>query len=70
MISDFQSERRPKRSPKCGRRVFLPVVFLVLIVSGCKSEYPSGAQQNRGNEAKAARQVKTARVEELLLARP
>lgn len=46
------------------RSVFLPVILLALIVAGCKSEYPSGARQTRAGDAKAARQVKTARVEE------
>ncbi len=40
------------------------VLLLGFIVAGCKSQYPAGASQNRGADAKAARQVKTARVEE------
>ncbi len=43
----------------------LPLGLLVLLLGlgACKSEYPSGARQNRAGE-KTARQVKTARVEE------
>ena len=40
------------------------VMLLSLIVAGCKSQYPAGARQNRAGDEKAARQVKTARVEE------
>lgn len=39
-------------------------MLLGVLVAGCKSEYPSGTQQARAGDAKAARQVKTARVEE------
>ena len=40
------------------------VMLLSLLVAGCKSQYPAGARQNRAGDEKAARQVKTARVEE------
>ncbi len=48
------------------RPTLLPGVFLVsfLLFPACKSDYPAGSRQNRGGEAKAARQVKTAQVEE------
>jgi RND family efflux transporter MFP subunit len=36
----------------------------LLFSTACKSDYPAGSRQNRAGEAKAARQVKTARVEE------
>jgi len=52
------------RSARRRVRVYGSVIFLSLLVLGCKSQYPSGASQNRGGDAKAARQVKTARVEE------
>jgi RND family efflux transporter MFP subunit len=39
-------------------------MLLSLFVAGCKSQYPAGARQNRAGDASAARQVKTARVEE------
>jgi RND family efflux transporter MFP subunit len=45
-------------------RVFGCVIFLSLVVLGCKSQYPAGTRQDRAGDAKAARQVKTARVEE------
>ena len=45
-------------------RVFGCVIFLSLLVIGCKSQYPAGARQERAGDAKTARQVKTARVEE------
>lgn len=45
-------------------RVFGCVIFLSLLVLSCKSQYPAGARQERAGDAKAARQVKTARVEE------
>lgn len=40
------------------------VMLLSLFVAGCKSQYPAGARQNRAGDVSAARQVKTARVEE------
>ena len=39
-------------------------VFASLVFPACKSDYPVGSQQRRAGEAKVARQVKTARVEE------
>ena len=53
----FDSLRRPVR-------VFGCVIFLSLLVIGCKSQYPAGARQERAGDANTARQVKTARVEE------
>src|SRR5512134_3286120 len=51
-------------SAQCSAWLIGCVLLLSLIGAGCQSEDPSGARQNRGAEAKAARQVKTARVEE------
>ena len=42
---------------------FLSLAFAFLM-SACKSDYPATSRQNRPGEAQAARQVKTARVEE------
>ncbi len=39
-------------------------VGLALLSIACKSDYPASSRQNRPGEAAAARQVKTARVEE------
>ncbi len=36
----------------------------ILFSVACKSDYPAGSRQNRAGDAKATRQVKTARVEE------
>lgn len=47
--------------------VIAGIVFcggLAVISSGCKSDYPASSRQNRSGDANAARQVKTARVEE------
>jgi RND family efflux transporter MFP subunit len=45
-----------------------PAIFflcsLALVSAACKSDYPASARQNRPNEVKEARQVKTARVAE------
>lgn len=40
------------------------VVATLLLVAGCKSQYPASARQNRAGDPKTVRQVKTARVEE------
>ena len=45
-------------------RLLGSVIFLSLLAFGCKSQYPAGARQESAGDAKAARQVKTARVEE------
>lgn len=56
---------QPLFSPFLTRRLLLLVsILLSLIVVGCKSQYPAGSRQNRAGDAKTARQVKTARVEE------
>jgi len=53
-----------------GAAKSLPIVFVLLlcllglIASACKSDYQGAARQNRPGDNKAARQVKTARVEE------
>lgn len=44
--------------------VAVSLAVLALVTGACKSQYPSGAQQNRAGDSKTARQVKTARVEE------
>jgi len=51
--------------PKCIRFIAGPLFCVLLSVFGaCKSSYQGSAQQARPGENKAARQVKTARVEE------
>lgn len=40
------------------------LLALVVFSAACKSDYPASARQNRPGEARASRQVKTARVEE------
>lgn len=50
---------------KCIQLVAGLLCLLVLLfVVSCKSDYPAGPGQNRAGDSKAARQVKTARVEE------
>ena len=39
-------------------------LFALVLVTACKSDYPSSQRQGRPGDAKTARQVKTARVEE------
>jgi RND family efflux transporter MFP subunit len=46
------------------RLLIAVATLLSLLVAGCKSQYPASTRQDRAGEAKAARQVKTARVEE------
>src|SRR5688500_3817118 len=50
---------------KCMRLVsgLLCVIGILFLVS-CKSDYPAGSRQSGAGDGKAARQVKTARVEE------
>ena len=45
-------------------RTFSFAIFLSLLALSCKSQYPAGTRQTRAGDEKAARQVKTARVEE------
>lgn len=45
-------------------RAFSFAIFLSLLALSCKSQYPAGTRQTRAGDEKAARQVKTARVEE------
>ncbi|MCM3901880.1 MAG: efflux RND transporter periplasmic adaptor subunit [Pyrinomonadaceae bacterium] len=47
--------------PTLGALLF---VTLALLSTSCKSDYPASSRQNRPDDSKAARQVKTARVEE------
>lgn len=49
---------------KLGRGIYLAPFVLLLLGAGCKSGYQSGASQSKPGD-KAARQVKTARVEEM-----
>ena len=59
------NNRETRYLPEAGRRlVFISVILFGLIVSACKSEYPSGTRQTRAGDSGPARQVKTARVEE------
>lgn len=46
------------------RASWLVLVTAVAFAISCKSDYPAGQRQGRPGDAKAARQVKTARVEE------
>lgn len=56
---------QPGFAPSFKVRLMLSAFLLLsLIVVGCKSQYPAGSRQNRAGDAKTARQVKTARVEE------
>ena len=45
-------------------RHFAILICAVALLGACKSDYPATSRQNRPGEARAARQVKTARVEE------
>jgi len=50
---------------KCPRVVAASLcLFGFLFLASCKSDYPSGSQQVRAGDSKAARQVKTAKVEQ------
>jgi len=48
---------------KTRRVYFIPL--MLLLAAGCKSGYQGGASQNKPGDNKTARQVKTARVEEI-----
>jgi len=53
------------RPLKCTRSVAAGLCLFALLFSvACKSDYPTASRQNRPGDAKGARQVKTARVEE------
>ncbi|HEY6120817.1 MAG TPA: efflux RND transporter periplasmic adaptor subunit [Pyrinomonadaceae bacterium] len=55
-----------KLSINCSK-LWVIILFLILLalgLSGCKSDYPASARQNRPADSKDARQVKTARVAE------
>jgi len=59
------SRMQPCFAPPLKALLLLSAVLLFsLIVVGCKSQYPAGSRQTRAADAKTARQVKTARVEE------
>lgn len=64
MIRDFQTKSRRRKNLKCCNLLFVLPILLAVILAGCKSDYPAGSRQNRAGDANAARQVKTARVEE------
>ena len=63
MIRDPQVQPS-SHSAQCRAWLIGGVLLLSLILAGCKSQYPAGARQARAGEGQAARQVKTARVEE------
>lgn len=63
MIRDPQVQPS-SHSAQCRAWLIGGVLLLSLVLTGCKSQYPSGARQNRAGGDQAARQVKTARVEE------
>jgi len=50
---------------KLSRAMYVVPFVLLLLTAGCKSGYQSGASQNKPADNKGARQVKTARVEEM-----
>jgi RND family efflux transporter MFP subunit len=50
--------------PKLLRAIYVLPLVLLFLAAGCKSGYQSGASQNKPTD-KGARQVKTARVEEM-----
>ena len=50
---------------KSARSIVAGACLIALLFSvACKSDYPAASRQNRPGDAKGARQVKTARVEE------
>lgn len=52
-------------NPLTRARIFIGLFLLALVLAtACKSDYPAGQRQGRAGDAKTARQVKTARVEE------
>ncbi|HBB88553.1 MAG TPA: efflux RND transporter periplasmic adaptor subunit [Blastocatellia bacterium] len=50
--------------PKLPRAIYVMLLVLLFLAAGCKSGYQTGASQNKPAD-KGARQVKTARVEEM-----
>jgi RND family efflux transporter MFP subunit len=50
---------------KLSRAIYVVPCVMLLLAAGCKSGYQSGASQNKPADNKTARQVKTARVEEM-----
>ncbi|MFZ0061552.1 MAG: efflux RND transporter periplasmic adaptor subunit [Pyrinomonadaceae bacterium] len=63
MIRDPQVQPS-SHSAQCRAWLIGGVLLVSLILAGCKSQYPAGARQARAGDGQAARQVKTARVEE------
>jgi RND family efflux transporter MFP subunit len=64
MITAKPQSRRRIAQAGLAQILIVSLAVLSLITGACKSEYPSGARQNRAGDSKTARQVKTARVEE------
>src|SRR6186713_1 len=64
MITAKPQSRRRFAHAGLAQILVVSLAVLSLITGACKSEYPSGARQNRAGDSKTARQVKTARVEE------
>ena len=64
MIRDSQTKSQRLQALKRHSLLLVLSIVLVVMFTGCKSDYPAGSRQNRGGDAKEARQVKTARVEE------
>jgi RND family efflux transporter MFP subunit len=64
MITAEPHSQSPIARAVLPRIVVVSLAVLALVNGACKSQYPSGAQQNRAGDSKTARQVKTARVEE------
>lgn len=60
IFATAKSLREMRNTP----RFVMGLIVLVLLVPACQSDYPASSRQNRIGDAKVARQVKTARVEE------
>ncbi len=58
------SIKQPNLDSKISICALVTLLMTAVFSSACKSDYPASARQNRQGDSKAARQVKTARVEE------